>query len=194
MKTAAGRVRCCGARICCQLSDAVRGNSDWWKIRENRLYGVMDSCIAEESGYLSPSRIDNCKHAKASISVPGSYSACVTPVSEMSTENWSFHCSVMQVQICVEWYELFKTKYWNYLMFKLNCMFAPNYGGMKWEKYAAVLHGFNLICCAPQFQWHPTPENNLVTKFQMYFAVHLESVCKDGLFFPPQPGCLNVNV
>lgn len=88
------------------------------KDKENWLYGVMDSCIAEESGYLSPSRIDNCKHAEASISVWGSYSACVTLVSEMSTESWSFHCSAMQVKMCVKWYELFKSKYWNQLILK----------------------------------------------------------------------------
>lgn len=39
MKPVAGRDGCRRARIGCQLSEAVRGNSDWWKIRKTDCMG-----------------------------------------------------------------------------------------------------------------------------------------------------------
>lgn len=39
MKPAAGRDGCCRARIGSLLSEAVRGNSDWWKIRKTDCLG-----------------------------------------------------------------------------------------------------------------------------------------------------------
>lgn len=101
---------CPWAGICCKLSDAVRSNSDWWKIRKTDCMGWWTAVSQINLAISDPAELTIVSRGVTSISDSGSYSDSVTHVSEMSTESWNRPGSAMQARICVKWCENFQTK------------------------------------------------------------------------------------